>query len=171
MKGDCCLMSSEKSNLTRMFLLKVIDNELIASEKKISIFHHRSNTNFIINFKENFCSSSSTESPNKIQRMQSFHQSNKSVSQFSESNLSKISTSLTTNQTKIGSELSADGVAMLRKYCYNLRKRNSKKESDLCIDRKVRNYMTQILDDHFLKELKLLVSLKIPQKKKISFNY
>ena len=79
MKGDCCLMSSEKSNLTRMFLLKVIDNELIASEKKISIFHHRSNTNFIINFKENFCSSSSTESDNKIQRMQSFHQSNKNV--------------------------------------------------------------------------------------------
>ena len=171
MKGDCCLMSSEKSNLTRMFLLKVIDNELIASEKKISIFHHRSNTNFIINFKENFCSSSSTESDNKIQRMQSFPQSNKNVSQFSESNLSKISTSLTTNQTKIGSELSADGVAMLRKYCYTLRIRKSKKESDLCLDRKVRNYMTQILDDHFLKELKLLVSLKIPQKKKISFNY
>ena len=166
MKGDCCLMSSEKSNLTRMFLLKVIDNELIASEKKISIFHHRSNTNFIINFKENFCSSSSTESHNKIQRMQSFHQSNKSASI-----LSKISTSLTTNQTKIGSELSAEGVAMLRKYCYTLRIRKSKKESDLCINRKVRNYMTQILDDHFLKELKLLVSLKIPQKKKISFNY
>ena len=103
--------------------------------------------------------------------MQPFTQSNKNVSQFSESNLSKISTSLTTNQTKIGSELSADGVAMLRKYCYNLRIRNSKKESDLCLDRKVRNYMTQILDDHFLKELKLLVSLKIPQKKKISFNY
>ena len=171
MKGDCCLMSSEKSNLTRMFLLKVIDNELIASEKKISIFHPRSNTNFIINFNENFCSSSSTESHNIIQRMQSFPQSNKNVSQFSESNLSKISTSLTTNQTKIGSELSADGVAMLRKYCYTLRIRKSKKESDLCIDRKVRNYMTQILDDHFLKELKLLVSLKIPQKKKISFNY
>ena len=171
MKGDCSLISGEKSNLTRMFLLKVIDNELIASEKKISIFHHRSNTNFIINFKENFCSSSSTESQNKIVRMQSFPQSDKNVSQFSESNLSKISTSLTANQTKISRELSADGVAMLRKYCCNLRIRNSKKESDLFIDRKVRNYMTQILDDHFLKELKLLVSLKIPQKKKISFNY
>lgn len=171
MKGDCSLISSEKSNLTRMFLLKVIDNELIASEKKISIFHHRSNTNFIINFKENFCSSSSTESQNKIVKMQSFPQSDKNVSQFSESNLSKISTSLTANKTKISRELSADGVAMLRKYCCNLRIRNSKKESDLCIDRKVRNYMTQILDDHFLKELKLLVSLKIPQKKKISFNY
>lgn len=173
MKGDCIPVNNEKSNVTRMFLLKVIDTELIASNKKVSVFHHhRSNTNFIINFKENFCSGPSPVSHNNtLKTMQSFPNSNKNLSHYSESNISKISTSLTLNQALNERELSSEGISLLRKYCCSLKMRKAKKVSDLGMDRKVRNYMTQILDEHFLRELKLLVAINIPQKKKISFNY
>ena len=138
MKGNCTPVYREKPNVTRMFLLKVIDNEIMASKKKISIFHHhRSSNNFIINFKENFHSGfSPVTHTNTLKKMQSFPIT---LPHYSESNISKISTALTVNQPLTERELSSEGIALLRKYCCSLKLRKGKNISDLGMDRKVRN--------------------------------
>ena len=133
MKGNCTPVYKEKSNMTRMFLLKVIDTELIASNKKVSIFHQTHHiTNFIINFKENFYSGSSPVThTNTLKKMQYFPIT---LSHYSESNISKISTALTVNQPMNERELSSEGIVLLRKYCCSLKMRKGKKITELGID-------------------------------------